>query len=71
LYDNAEVLNIANMMEDTQRVKDLETAINYYFIEGKNVYSIIDYLGIRRNKNTLRWAVMPYLYALSSLKNKI
>jgi hypothetical protein len=68
LYDNAEVLNIANMMDDTKRVKDLTTAINYYFIEGKNIYSVIDYLGVKRNKNMLRWAVMPYLYALSSLK---
>lgn len=68
LYDNAEVLNIASMMGDTKRVKDLEKAINYYFIEGKNIYSVIDYLGIKRNKNTLRWAVMPYLYALSGLK---
>lgn len=68
LYDNAEVLNLANLMGDTKRVKDLETAINYYFIEGKNIYSVIDYLGIKRNKNTLRWAVMPYLYALSGLK---
>jgi hypothetical protein len=65
LYDNAEVLNLANLMGDTKRVKDLETAINYYFIEGKNIYSYIDHLGIKRNKNTLRWAVMPYLYALS------
>jgi hypothetical protein len=56
------------MMDDTKRVKDLTTAINYYFIEGKNIYSVIDYLGVKRNKNMLRWAVMPYLYALSSLK---
>lgn len=68
LYDNAEVLNIANMIGDSKRVKDLEAAINYYFIEDKNIYSVIDYLGSKRNKNTLRWAVMPYLYALSSLK---
>jgi len=68
LYDNAEVLNLANLMGDTNRVKNLETAINYYFIEGKNIYSVIDYLGIKRNKNTLRWAVMPYLYALSGLQ---
>ena len=68
LYDNAEVLNLANLMGDTKRVKNLETAINYYFIEGQNIYSVIDHLGIKRNKNTLRWAVMPYLYALSGLK---
>jgi hypothetical protein len=68
LYDNAEVLNLANLMGDTKLAKDLETAINYYFIKGQNIYSVIDYLGIKRNKNTLRWAVMPYLYALSGLK---
>ena len=68
LYDNAEVLIIANMMKDTNRVKDLEKAIKIHFINGKNIYSVIGYFGIKRNKNTLRWAVMPYLYALSSLE---
>jgi hypothetical protein len=68
LYDNAEVLNLANLMGDKQLVKDLEIAINYFFVDDKNIYSRIDYLGIQRYKNTLRWAVMPYLFALSGLE---
>lgn len=68
LYDNAELLNIMKMIVDTGRAKNLEAAINKYFIDGTKIYSAIDFLGIKRNENTLRWAVMPYLYALSGLK---
>lgn len=68
LYDNAEVLNIANLMGDTNTVKELHASINHQFIDGENIYSAIDYWGFRKNKNTLRWAVMPYLFALSCLK---
>lgn len=67
LYDNAELLNLANMLNDEKRVKDIISAINKHFIIMNNIYSTIDFVGIRRNKNTLRWAVMPYLYAISNL----
>jgi len=65
LYDNAEALNIMKMMGDKDRAENLEVAIRHYFFSGEDIYSDIDFLGNRRNKNTLRWAVMPYLYALS------
>lgn len=65
LYDNAEVLNIMKMMGDKDRAEHLEVAIRHYFVSGEDIYSDIDFLGNKRNKNTLRWAVMPYLYALS------
>lgn len=67
LYDNAEMLNLANMLNDKKRVRDILSAINKHFISKNNIYSTIDFLGYKRNKNTLRWAVMPYLYALSKL----
>jgi hypothetical protein len=67
LYDNAEMLNLANLLNDQKRVKEINAAINKYFILKNNIYSTIDFLGFKRNKNTLRWAVMPYLYALSKL----
>jgi hypothetical protein len=68
LYDNAEVLNIMKMTGDTESAKKLEAAINSYFIDGGKIYSAIDVLGKKRNEDTLRWAVMPYLYSLSVIK---
>ncbi|MEI6047779.1 MAG: hypothetical protein WCS03_02685 [Bacteroidota bacterium] len=68
LYDNAEVLNLTNLIGDNKKAKELDAAIDCYFINSKNIYSVIDYFAIKRNKNTLRWAVMPYLYALSGIK---
>lgn len=68
LYDNAEVLNLALMMGELEQATALEQAIRKYFVRGKHVYSMIDFLGYRRNKNTLRWAVMPYLFALTTLQ---
>jgi len=69
LYDNAEMLNLALLMGDTALVQKLDAAIKTNFCKGDNIYSMIDILGLRKNKNTLRWAVMPYLYSLSNLNN--
>ena len=68
LYDNAEMLSLCNMLNDTERRDILMNAIQSHFIKGSDIYSAKDIIGIRRNKNTLRWALMPYLYALSTLK---
>ena len=67
LYDNSEMLSVMNLMGDLSRLNNLDTAIKRHFTKGNDIYSSIDFLGIKRNKNTLRWAVMPYLYALSTL----
>ena len=67
LYDNAEMLNLAILMKDYSLIKILEESIKQNFITKKGIYSVIDLFGIKRNKNTLRWAVMPYLYSLSRL----
>jgi hypothetical protein len=67
LYDNAEVLNLSVLLGDMTLAIPLVESIVTHFCRDSNVYSQIDYLGIRRKKNTLRWAVMPFLYAASSL----
>lgn len=64
LYDNAEILNLMKMLGDSEKAIKLDEAISRYFVNGDGIYSAIDFLGVKRNKNTLRWAVMPYLSAL-------
>lgn len=63
LYDNAEVLNLFSLLDNHKEFKKLNERINKYFIKKNNVYSVIDIFNFKRNKNTLRWAVMPYLNA--------
>lgn len=70
LYDNAEMLNLANLLKDKPTVKKLDKAIKTTFVEKNVLYSIIDIFGCKKNANHLRWAVVPYLYALSNLKEK-
>lgn len=65
LYDSAEALNLAVLMRDEERIRRLEEATASVFCDGDDVYSKIDFAGVARNRNTLRWAVMPYMYALS------
>ena len=67
LYDNAETLNIAALLGDHVFARRLLASILRTFCTGLDVYSQIDFLGLRRNRNTLRWAVMPFLYAVSQL----
>jgi len=67
LYDNAEMLNLANLVGDEALVRDLSQAIERVFLHDKDVYSQVDIFNKRYNKNMLRWAVMPYLCALSSV----
>ena len=67
LYDNAEMLNLANLMKDIQLVTLLSNSIKNVFFDGNNIFSQIDIFGRKRNKNMLRWAVMPCLYSLSTL----
>ena len=67
LYDNAEVLNLAILLEDAELATRLESSIRKHFCHDGDIYSQIDTFGFRRNKNMLRWAVMPYLYALSKM----
>lgn len=65
LYDNAEMLNLSLLLGDVERAERLRDAIFSHFYRTPDLYSQIDVWGVRRRKNTLRWAVMPLLYALS------
>lgn len=65
LYDNAEMLNLSILIRDDQLVKKLSHSINQHFCRGTDIDSQIDIFNVRRNRNMLRWAVMPYLYASS------
>ena len=64
LYDNAEMLLLAKLKGDLVTVERLEKSI-LQFVDNKNIYSVIDFLGFKKNKNTLRWATMPYILARS------
>jgi hypothetical protein len=70
LYDNAEMLHLAILFNDAELKRSLSSAIVKEFITSDTIFSVIDIFNIKRNKNTLRWAVMPYLYALSVNYNK-
>lgn len=67
LYDNAEMLSLAILCHDRGLIERLRVSIAEHFVVGHQVYSQIDVFGVRRNRDTLRWAVMPLMYALSQL----
>ena len=67
LYDNAEMLNLASLRGDRELAGSLSESIKSHFCRGNDIYSQIVEPGILRNKNMLRWAVMPYLYAVSQM----
>jgi len=67
LYDNAEILNLACLFGDWPVATKLSESIQRHFIKGMDIYSQIVKPGILRNKNMLRWAVMPYLNAVSQM----
>lgn len=66
LYDNAEMLNVACMMRDFQLAETLVANIRAAFVHDGRIYSHIDWLGFRYGEGMLRWAVMPYCYALAA-----
>lgn len=65
LYDNAEMLYLSKLVNDGALSISLEKNIETYFHSYKNIYSLIDISKRKKNKNTLRWAVIPYLLAKS------
>ena len=67
LYDNAEMLNLGILLDDRSLIERLLMSIQQHFVVGRDIYSQIDIFGFRRNRNTLRWAVMPLMYAVSQL----
>jgi len=67
LYDNAEMLNLLLLLNEYEQAKQLQINIDKNFIKGNNIFSTMVLFNLKINKNTLRWAVMPYLYSLSIL----
>lgn len=67
LYDNAEMLNLAILLDDHELIETLSVSVEKNFVVGTDVYSNIVFPNLKVNKNTLRWATLPYLYALSKL----
>jgi len=65
LYDNAEMLNLSILLKGDSLTEILLESIKRNFVSGKDVYSHIVFPNLKVNKNTLRWAVLPYLYAYS------
>jgi len=67
LYDNAEFLNVAVLLGDSPLAQRLLASVLKHFCQDLNVYSQINFIGMRKNRNTLRWAVMPLLHAASQM----
>jgi hypothetical protein len=65
LYDNAEMLNLATLLNDEGTVQNLNEAIGEKFIKDNAIYSTIDIFGFKKNAGHLRWAIVPYILAIS------
>jgi hypothetical protein len=65
LYDNAEMLTLSINLDDNNTKKKLKLSIIKNFTKDEDISSTIDLFSIKRNNNHLRWAIIPYLYALS------
>jgi len=66
LYDNAEFLNLSILLDKMNIANKNLGAIFKTFVKNEGeVYSQVWIGGIKRYKNTLRWAVMPFVYAVS------
>ncbi len=65
LYDNAEMLQLYFLLGEKNNYNELKNNIHKNFVYKNNIFSKIDIFGKQGFKNHLRWAVMPYLYALS------
>ena len=66
LYDNAEVIHLMLLKGDVDKAANLINIVLSKFTEDSAVYSQIDIFGIKSGAGTLRWAVMPFMYSLSS-----
>lgn len=68
LYDNAEMINLAVLQGDIGLAGRLRDSVFTQFYRHPDFYSHINLFGQLRNRNHLRWAVMPFLYSLSCLE---
>ena len=67
LYDNAEMFNLAVLLNDMDLAENILINIKDTFFENGVIYSQIDLIDRKLNADTLRWAVLPFIYALSTL----
>lgn len=67
LYDNAEALNLALLVGDFKLAETLMDSVLKHFCRRSDIYSQIGFIGGRRYRNTFRWALMPFLYAVSQM----
>lgn len=69
LYDNAEMLSLAVLLNDEVMIERLSSAIAKEFITNSGeVASVVDSFGRLKNINHLGWAVVQYLYALAKIE---
>lgn len=68
LYDNAEMLNLVFLLNDNMMIEKLSRSIQNNFVENGKIGSTIEIFGSLKNMDHLRWAVVPYHYALSNLE---
>jgi hypothetical protein len=64
LYDNAEMLYLTKLIKDIKLTQKLEQSIQRFHTQ-EGIYSMIELFGKQKNRDNLRWAVMPYLLAES------
>ena len=65
LYDNAETLNLFHLLDKNDDFKRLNKSIVKNFFFKDDIYSIVDVFNNKKFKGTLRWAIIPYLRAIS------
>lgn len=70
LYDNAEMLNLAILLKDDELIDKLSGSIENNFVANNNIYSHIIFPNRKTDRNTLRWAVFPYLFAYCKIPSK-
>jgi len=65
LYDNSEFASLSILLGEMANAEKVLESANATFVENGDIFSQIVWPGWKINKDCLRWAVMPYLYALS------
>jgi len=69
LYDNSEMLYILNIFERKEQLLELKLSIKENFIDkNENIFSKLTKNSRKMDKDTLRWAVIPYIYNLSEVE---
>jgi len=65
IYDNSEFASLSILLGEMANAEKVLESANATFVENGDIFSQIVWPGWKINKDCLRWAVMPYLYAIS------